>query len=93
MFAYGIKTSSIKDSKNDYKIKLVAYKSKKIVLKQIAPYKTEVHTKINGKNAILDHIFIFADNDRMWPQVKYIELFGVDKEDQSDLYEKIIIND
>lgn len=46
----------------------------------------------NGIKATLDHLYIFADNSRSWPKVKYIELFGTSLRDHSEVYEKIIIN-
>ncbi len=92
MFAYGARAYKKKNSE-DYNLKLVAYKKRPITIKQVAPYKVDVLIDINGKQAKLDHLYIFADNSKVWPLVKYIELFGYDLESNKSVYEKIIIND
>ncbi len=45
---------------------------------------------IDGRRALLDHIYIFAEESRMLPTVKYIEMFGADVETGEDLYEKFL---
>lgn len=88
-FAYGVECMQIKNLKNNYKLKLVADKKRVLWLKQIEPNKAIVYTTINGKTAELDHLYIFADNSGLWPDVKYIELFGKDIATGKKAYEKI----
>jgi hypothetical protein len=91
LFAYGVKTSKIEGVQNEYRVYLVATDIRKFLLKQTAPFKAAIFTKINGREALLDHIYIFADNSGMWPKVKYIELFGIDPVIKKQVYEKIIV--
>lgn len=89
-YAYGLKSKKLKHEQNAFEIELVAYKDRSIYLKQIAKNKAEVKMEIDNKTSILDHIYIQADNSGLWPDVKYIELFGKEKENDESVYEKII---
>ncbi|MCF6364863.1 MAG: DUF4833 domain-containing protein [Bacteroidales bacterium] len=91
-FAYGLEFKKIKSHKHYYQIELVAYDKRKLWLKQEAPYKAAVYMMINGKLALLERQYIFADNSGLWPDVKYIELFGKDIVTNENRYEKIINN-
>jgi len=46
--------------------------------------------EIDGHQALLEKIYIFAEEKFPIPDVKYLELFGVDVETGEDLYEKLI---
>ncbi len=92
LFAYGVKSSKIKGKQNEYKVNLVATDKRNFLLKQEAPFKATIYTKINGKSAKLGHLYIFADNSGVWPKVKYIELFGKDITTGKSVYEKIIMD-
>jgi hypothetical protein len=46
--------------------------------------------EINGRQAILEKIYIFAKETLMLPSVKYLELFGVDVASGEEVYEKLI---
>ena len=45
---------------------------------------------IGGNRAILDRIYIFADESGVMPKVQYLELFGVDLETGEERYEKYL---
>lgn len=45
---------------------------------------------IDGRRAILDHIYIFADESGIMPKVQYLELFGVDLDTGEERYEKYL---
>ena len=45
---------------------------------------------IGGRRAILDRIYIFADESGIMPEVQYIELFGVDLENGEERHEKYL---
>ncbi|MCD6113331.1 MAG: DUF4833 domain-containing protein [Bacteroidales bacterium] len=90
LFAYGVKSSKIKGKQNEYKINLVATDKRDFLLKQEAPFKAAIYTKINEKPAKLGHLYIFADNSGFWPKVKYIELFGKDTTTGKRVYEKML---
>jgi len=76
--AYGIKCKKT-DNKYDYKANLSA--SNKVVfwLLQIAPFKAEIYTDINGEIVALDHLFATLDESGWVPKVKYGEFFGESK--------------
>jgi len=46
--------------------------------------------EIDGRQALLDRIFIFAKETFLLPSVEYLELFGVDVETGEEVYEKLI---
>jgi len=46
--------------------------------------------EIQGQQALLDHIFIFANEGWGLPKVEYLELFGTDLETGEEVYEKLI---
>jgi len=46
--------------------------------------------EIDGRQALLEKIYIFAEEKFPIPDVKYLELFGADVETGEDLYEKLI---
>lgn len=93
MFAYGARSHRIKGKEDEYKLKLIAYKDKEFTLIQTAPNKAEVFTNVNNRYCKLDHLYIFADNSKLWPVVKYVEIFGIDTSTNEEVYEKIIINE
>ncbi len=45
---------------------------------------------IGGRRAILDRIYIFADEGGILPKVRYLELFGTDLETGEERYEKYL---
>ena len=46
--------------------------------------------EIDGRQALMDRIYIFAKETFLLPSVKYLELFGVDVETGEEVYEKLI---
>jgi len=89
-YAYGVKASKIKNNNKEFKINLVASSKKEFLLKEENSFKAAVYTTINGKQAKLEHLYIFADNTGFWPKVKYIELFGEDITSGESVYEKLM---
>jgi len=89
-YAYGVKTYKIKGKQNEYNVNLVATDKRSFLLKQEAPFKAVIYTIVNGKQAKLDHLYIFADNSGLWPKVKYIELYGEDTTTGKSVYEKMV---
>jgi len=92
-YAYGVNWEEIEGKKNEYDVELVADEERPFTLKLIAPNKAALFTKIDGHNAILEHLYIQADNSGFWPEVKYIELYGIDAKSKEPVYEKYIVND
>ena len=46
--------------------------------------------EIDGRQALLEKIFIQAEETLMLPKVEYLELFGVDVETGEEIYEKFL---
>ena len=46
--------------------------------------------EIDGRQALLEKIYIFAKETLMLPSVKYLELFGTDVETGEEIYEKFL---
>ncbi len=71
-FAYGYRARK-KDGY--YSIKLKAYNEREIQLTfkdgQWIPLMT-----INGQSCVLKNLYIFADESKLWPSVKYADIYG-----------------
>ena len=80
-----------KNENNNFFITLKAYKDRKISLFQDLNNKVYAIMKINGKDAKLIKIFVFAKPE-LYTSVVYIELFGEDSKTKEIVYEKIINN-
>ncbi len=91
IFAYGVKCVEKNQPDSQFRVKIVAAEDRKFQLIQKNPFVADIHTSINKKPSILEHLYIFADNSGFWPKVKYIELFGRDAASGADNYEKITI--
>ena len=89
-YAYGVKSKKIKSNDNTFELKLVADDSRRFLLQQTAAFDAFVSTKINNRDSKLHHLYIYADNSGLWPEVKYIELFGEDLLTGKDNYQRII---
>jgi hypothetical protein len=92
LYAYGVECKPSKKNKGTYIVKLVADKKRLIILKQEAPFKAQVYTKIDNEISILDHLYIQADNSGIWPKVEYIELFGKQVKSSNKTHQKIEID-
>ncbi len=93
LFAYGVKTYPLKGNSDEYKVDLVATDKRNFLLKQTAPFKAVIYTRINGQEAVLDHLYIYADNSGVWPKVIYVELFGLNPKTGGEMYEKMMVDD
>jgi len=88
--AYGIDFTKSDTHKNQYKVRIVADKSRELTLTQIAPYKANIYLNIDNKISLLDHMYINADNSGFWPDLKFIELYGMDSSTGEKTYEKVL---
>ncbi len=93
IFAYGVKCKPVAGKSGQYDVNLVATDTRRFILKQTAPFKAAVYMNIGGKEAVLNHIYFFADESGWWPEVKYIEFFGSDASTGKEVYEKLVIDD
>ncbi len=76
-FAFGYNAK--KDgSKDGYWITLTAYNDRKIHLEKTAKGKPIATLNINGKYCRLEYIWVYALETSTWPDVKHVDLHGVD---------------
>ena len=77
VFAYGVKTKQLADS--SYRIRLVSYAGYSMYLKKGADNKYRLYAPINGRQMILNHIFVKITGGTMWsPDIEYFEVSGID---------------
>lgn len=82
-FAYGIKSTPIANSVNEYDIKIVSYKNIQLHLKQVGPFKAQLFLIDKKEQANeIDHIFIHANNAGLWTKVKFLEIYTHEKDSQ-----------
>lgn len=87
--AYGYESKQI--CKDTYQFQLVSYPKLKLYLVLDEKCNYHVITKINGRNAYFSNAYVFAEELGLFPDVKYIELYGVDLESNLSAYEIIYI--
>ncbi|NVN93952.1 MAG: DUF4833 domain-containing protein [Bacteroidetes bacterium] len=87
--AYGYRSGKI--SERTFEIKLKAFSKRPLIVLVDITGKAKAQIKIQGKQAILHHLFIKATDKGIVTTVQYIELFGIDIYTKTELYEKIII--
>ena len=56
------------------------------------PCKAEAFMTIDGKEAFLEKVFVFAEEGLLLPTVRYVELYGRSNEGHT-VYEKITVNE
>lgn len=85
--AYGYKV--IDKNERNITLQLVAYNKRNILLFQDIHGKTYALININGKDAYLKKIFVFA-KPKLYTSVEYVELYGYDTKSNKPVYEKIL---
>src|SRR6185437_14148568 len=89
-FAYGLKE---RDMGNDiYELRFVSYKQIPMYLKRSSvDNKRHVYVSIDGRQAILQRVYIRIDpGGSFWaPNVRYLELKGVDTQNGKELIQRI----
>jgi hypothetical protein len=77
VFAYGVKIKLMPDS--SYRVRLVSYAGYSMYLKKGADKKYRMYAPINGKQMILNRIFVKITGGSMWsPDIEYFEVSGID---------------
>lgn len=86
--AYGYNSNVI--SNDLFEFEFVSYPKRFFLAKQqCGTFK--VSTQINNQQSFLSHVYIYAEENGVFPDVKFIELFGTTVKDGLDAYEKINI--
>lgn len=89
-FAYGLKERDL--GNDEYELRFVSYKKIPMYLRRSpVDNKRHVFVSIDGKQAILQRVYIRIDpGGSFWsPNVKYLELKGVDTQNGKELVERI----
>jgi hypothetical protein len=88
--AYGYR--SIKISDNLFEFSMVSYDKLRFFL-CLDPIMQEyrVVTKMYDKNVYLSNIYVYAEEFGLFPDVKYIELYGVETDPTFPCYQRILI--
>lgn len=87
--AFGVKSEALSGQRFDYKVSIAALKNRWFYIKQIAPFKSIVCIKQNGKYIPLDHIYVNSDPERYLSAIESIEVYGGDINPSSSLVETI----
>ena len=87
--AYGYESKMITD--NSFEFELVSYRDLKFFVGPDCDGKIGAHTKINNKMCRICNIYVFAEDFGLFPDVKYIELYGQEIGNGLFVYEKIYI--
>lgn len=87
--AYGYNCWKI--NSNTHKFQIVAYPQKDFYLAQDDTGAFQVFTKLNEQMAVVKNIFVYAEEFGVFPQVKFIELYGYSVEDSFPIYQKILL--
>lgn len=88
VLAYGYSSKKIKKDE-EYRIKLKAYNERYISLKYIAG-KWRGIVAINGADAYLNNVYVFTDESGIFPQVKYVDIYGVNVANGEPVKERIL---
>lgn len=84
--AYGYQSEEI--SKDLFKFNLVSYDKLSFFL-DLSSDVPLVVANISNQNVIISNIYVYADEIGIFPQVKYIEFYGLRQKDQQAFYKKI----
>lgn len=87
--AYGY--ASRKITNNTFEFQLVSYDKLKFYIDQSDDGHYAAYTKINDKMSKIDNIYVYVEDFGLFPDVKYIELYGVQISNNAFNYEKIYI--
>ena len=87
--AYGYESNMI--SPEAFEFELVSYRDLKFFIGPDDEGAFHAHTRINGRMARISNIYVYVEDLGLFPDVKYIELYGECIDNSSFVYEKIYI--
>ena len=85
-FAYGFKTRFLDE--DTVVMQMAADIGRDITVDVVRGVPRAV-TDIDGREAVLDRIYVKSIKGKLWPSVEYLELFGVDATTGKERYERI----
>lgn len=87
--AFGYDSDQI--SEDLYQFQFVAYPSLKLYIARTAEDRFESHFRMDGRMVRLKHIYVYAVEFGVFPDVKYIEFYGEEINTGLSVYNKITI--
>jgi len=87
-FAFGYSSSKIKN-KDEFNLKLVAYKDRIVNLKKTNG-QWIAFMRINGQDCQLSNIYVYADESGMMPDVQHVDIYGKDLTSGKEVHERIL---
>jgi hypothetical protein len=87
--AYGYTSKKI--TPNTFEFQLVSYKKLKFYIDMVDDGTVAAYAKINQKMSKVEHIYVYVEDFGLFPDVKYIELYGIEIANNAFNYEKIYI--
>lgn len=88
--AYGYESRPL--TKDSFEFNFVSYKQLRLFLAETSTGHYEAHCKINEEMSILHNIYVYAEELGVFPNVKFIELFGKHIETGMSAYQRINID-
>ena len=89
MFAFGYSADT--KSKEEFEIKLTAYKARKVNVKKINGQWAAIMS-INGRECQLSNIYVYADESGIVPDVQHVDLYGKDLATEQAVHERFFNN-
>jgi len=86
--AYGYESTMINNT--TFKFHMVSYEKIQFYISKVEG-KYQVITKINSNDAIINNIYVCADDVGLFPQVRYIEFYGTELKSGFPAYQKFKI--
>ncbi len=87
--AFGYTSSKINEK--TYEFRMTSYDCLRMFLCMDDEGQCKVMTKINNQDAQLSNIYVYADELGIFPQLKFIELYGFCHDDLLPIYQRIIV--
>lgn len=85
--AYGYESQQL--TKDSFEFNFVSYKELRLYLAPNSKGNYEAHCNINGELSVLHNIYVFAEELGVFPNVKFIELFGKNLKTDLPAYHRI----
>lgn len=87
VFAYGYRSRKNKEE-GGFNIKLKAYGERTIHLKQVEGIWKPI-LQINDRNCVLENIYVYADESRLFPDVIHVDIYGTELSTGRPQFERI----
>lgn len=83
--------SSEKITNSTFEFKMDSYHKLRFFIAHTPENQHHIVTRINGQDAKLNNIYVYANEFGLFPKVEYIELYGLELNSNFPVYQKILI--